>query len=535
MIKKNLLGICLIALSVAQMSGKTLQSPIVFQSGQSEIVLKDYLHHPLYWWPQTLLEYRIVFQDKVSQNELVLKDKSTGKQIPFQISDFQKNLNGKSEAVIYLVSDLPSGSERTFLLQKGVPETYPAIKVSSADKQIVVQTDKLDVRLPNSSEAPEEIPGPILGIGFKGDKVMGKSIFNPGKRRLEKLQTTVVNQGPLFVEIEQKYSFSDGARYQANLRCVNGYDFVEIKEQMEGFSDSDPAGWEMQWSDFSPTHRQAPNHPYGYAGDKPGFLRYDWERIDQDRLNSHHGIMYSSGNGKIPFEVGIFGNWPAERTVTSSLFWDEKGMQSVGAFTKDIANWVDYEYSIWASSGKLNIKFYYMDKLLQWIYPVCNGTRTSGLSCYSHQKDIDYLEELERLQSAKTPAKPTRISQLSYNTFLQNRHSTIDLDKVKDWDLKYPAPLRIPPSIFTRQEYKRVQDLERNFFYGGYSNELAVSGPCQNSYYAPVPARSFYNSYVAGFTQLMPEMTPEERERICAMFLVHAYASDAFRASQFPG
>ena len=47
------------------------------------------------------------------------------------------------------------------------------------------------------------------------------------------------------------------------IKCIQDYDFIEIKEDMKNFSNMDKYAWSIEWSNFSPTHRQAPNHPYG--------------------------------------------------------------------------------------------------------------------------------------------------------------------------------------------------------------------------------------------------------------------------------
>src|SRR5690606_38409489 len=131
----------------------------------------------------------------------------------------------------------------------------------------------------------------------------------------------------------------------------------------------------MVWDNFSPTHRQAPNHPYGRPKEnEKGFDRYDWEKIDQMMLNSHHGInKETSSDGRIPFALGMFGNWPAEGNVTSTVFWDENNSESIGIFVKDIAYWDDNQYAIWHDTRDISVKFFYKDSLLRWSYPVISG------------------------------------------------------------------------------------------------------------------------------------------------------------------
>lgn len=116
-----------------------------------------------------------------------------------------------------------------------------------------------------------------------------------------------------------------------------------------------------------------------------------------------------------------------------------------------------------------------------------------------------------------------KMGQLSYNSFLQNKYSTLDLNKVKDWCLVYPDASAIPTPIFDDNKKQTIGDFEQRFFYGSFSNELAVSGPCQNSGYGPTASRSFYETYTSQLNLLLPQMTQDQRDRMIAMFLVHAY------------
>jgi hypothetical protein len=499
---------------------------LVFKDGAAAITLEDPIGHPFYWWPETLLSYEVTSDVALSETNLCLVDRKSGKQMPFQLV---RTPEAKT-AVLYLMSGLPSKGACAFTLQKGEPEQFKPVQLEKDDRWITVTTGRFSVRIPSSRANPSgEIPGPVGSISKDKINWLGHSFFNAGKATLKKLETKQLSAGPLFAAFELTYLFSDGAEYKAWVRCVEGYDFVEVKEQMTGFANDSRSGWYMEWSGFSPTRRQAPNHPYGSPKpDGTGFNRYDWERIDQTMLNSHHGINKEvSPDGKIPFELGIFGNWPAETNQTSSVFWDERTDQSVGLFVKDISFWNDRQYAIWHDTRIMSVKFYYKDALLKWLFPVVNGTRSTAVSFYPHQKDVRYMDELETL------TKPTRnpdgtsysakMSQLSYNSFLQNKHSTLDLNVVKDWCLTYPETAVIPEPVFDKKRKGNVHDFEQSFFYGGFSNELAISGPCQNSGYGPTASRAFYENYTSKLNLLLPEMTKDQRERMIAMFLVHAY------------
>jgi hypothetical protein len=519
-------SIWLLAWGFSLLWSQAQESRVDFRDGKAEIVLADPLEHPLYEWPETLLSYEVFSDVPVRETDVCLIDRETGRQIPFQWVPS----SDETQATLYLFSGLKSGGNRTFVLQRGKPEYRQPLQVENDSEWITVTTSRFSVRLPASRQTPSgEIPGPVTGFSHDGIHWLGHAFFDAGSAPLRRLDVKSVSVGILFAEFELAYLFSDGTEYKARVRCVEGYDFVELREWMDGFGDGKRTAWHLEWTRFAPTHRQAPNHPYGAPKkEASGFGRYDWETVGQTMLNSHHGInREASADGKIPFDLGIFGNWPAETNQTSAVFWDENTGRSVGAFVKDIAFWDDRLYAIWHDTRVLSVKFFYKDSLLKWSYPVRNGTRSTAISFYPHEKDIRYMEELEaRTKPQRTPSGATctaKMSQLSYNSFLQNKHSTLDLNIVKTWQLTYPEGATIPLPIFDERHKGTVSEFEQNFFFGTFSNELAVSGPCQNSGYGPTASRAFYESYTSRLNLLLPEMTKEQRRRMIAMFLVHAY------------
>lgn len=522
-------------------------TPVRFQNGRAVVELTDHLRHPFYWWPQTLLNYPILFDGPVSASNLTLTESSSGKTVPFQLSSLEKTPDGRFRSTISLLSDLPSGGGRTFVLTQNPTNSQaplPALQETVEGETILIRTAKLAVRIPRSMPASGEVPGPIMQLFQVGKSTMGRSALHLGNRKVRQIETHKLVSGPIWVSYQIRYLFSDGATYQAIVNCVQDYDFIELKEEMSGLKPTDQIYWQLDWTQFSPTHRQAPNHPYGRPGTvttsgaspqqqlygaTPGFGRFDWETIDQTRLSYHHGIMPDGEAGRIPFEIGIFEPWPAERVVTSTLFWDEKSGQSVGIFTTDLSQWNDSDYSIWHSSKILNIRFVYRNGLLSWEYPLADGSRSTALSCYPHQQDVDYMNRLEELNKPQMhPLGFTfkaEISQLSYNTFLQNRYGTILLDKVKDWQLTYPDSLSAAPVLFKEGKLKTKADFIRDFLSNYYVSELPFSGTRQNSGYGPVPARQFFEKWIDALNRFYPSLNPDEKERVTAMFLFHTYVA----------
>ncbi len=509
--------------SVSALTAYGKNPEVALKNGGASIVVEDHLSHPLYWWPSTLLEYDFPAENDVNPGTLVLEDKSTGREVPFQIY----NDNGKRR--LYLKSDLPSGGRREFMLRKGSGDATTELQVSRKDGFYEVTTSKYIVKIPESTKG-KIVSGPVYSISDDGKNWLGNSSLTSSGGNIN-LNTTMTADGPLFAEFSLVYDMPDKSVYKATVRCVDGYEFVELSESMDGFGSESTCAWSMDWSGFQPTHRQAPNHPYGAPkADASGFGRYDWEEADKSTLNSHHGIMASvDTTGRVPFDVGIYGNWPAENNVTSAVYWNAESDRSVGLFVRGIEGWDSRQYPIWVDPRSLSIKMYCKDGNLRWSYPLVDGTRTSAISFYPHRLDIEHMEQLEKLSSPAVTSTGSSYQAVmgpqSHNTFLQNRYSTICLNDVKNWQLEYPDGMALPVNVFDNRHKVTPQQFEQMFFYGRFSNELPTSGTCQDSGYGPTSSRNFYEDYTGLMSVLRPEMTPEMRKRLTAMFLIHAYVA----------
>lgn len=520
---KSIISILLFWVSVSFISAYGKNQEVILKKDGSSIVIEDHLSHPLYWWPSTLLGYDFFTDDDVNPGALVLEDRSTGRAVPFQIY----NDNGKRR--LYLKSDLPSGGRREFMLRQGSGDAKTKLQVRRKDGFYEVTTSRYTVKIPGSTKG-NVISGPVYSISEDGKNWLGNSSLASSGGNIN-LNTTMTADGPLFAEFSLVYDMPDKSVYKATVRCVDGYEFVELSESMEGFGSESTCVWSMDWSGFQPTHRQAPNHPYGAPkADARGFGRYDWEEADKSTLNSHHGIMASvDTTGCVPFDVGIYGNWPAENNVTSAVYWNAESDRSVGLFVRGIEGWDSRQYPIWVDPRSLSIKMYCKDGNLRWSYPLVDGTRTSAISFYPHRLDVEHMEQLEKLSSPVVTATGSTYQAVmgpqSHNTFLQNRYSTICLNDVKNWVLEYPDGMPLPENVFDNRHEVTPQQFEQMFFYGRFSNELPTSGTCQDSGYGPTSSRLFYEDYTGLMSVLRPEMTPEMRKRLTAMFLMHAYVA----------
>ncbi|HEY3290079.1 MAG TPA: hypothetical protein VGK87_08135, partial [Anaerolineae bacterium] len=315
----------------------------------------------------------------------------------------------------------------------------------------------------------------------------------------------------------------------ATVRAVAGYDFVYLFEEIQGIEPQEGIQFQMDWTGFQPTHRQAPNHPYHKENAERGYGRYNWETIDQGNVSTQHGVSAGIGtDGELPFRLGPYQPWGAYIMLTSANFWDARANNAIGIFIDRANLWQDHEYAIWASSNKLQLRYFYAKGTLTWKSPLCTGTRSTGVAVYDHRKDIESMETLDKLASAPLKYRDgltyrAKLSPMSHTMFLQNRFGTVDLDMVKDWVLEYPASAKRPPVIFSDGAIKTPNELEQRVFSAELTRDLMTQGTRQNAGFAPVPSRSIYGWFIDGYNRLYPKLNERQRERITAMYLMMAY------------
>ena len=233
-------------------------------SGPLRLELQDHIKHPAFWWPRTLLTYPIDFSGaNVQVHELALRD-GAGHPTPFQLSAVRMQQGKLRFARLSFFSDLPSGGTRIFELRRAAPGAAPVNQVKNhlANAVLEVDTGALAVRLParQTLKKGEPVPGPILGLRH-GGAWLGESALISPKKRVLSIQTTPLEQGPLFQTWRVAYTFAGSARYTATIRAVAGYDFIELVEESRGLEKADGVYWETAWTHFAPTLRSAPFGP----------------------------------------------------------------------------------------------------------------------------------------------------------------------------------------------------------------------------------------------------------------------------------
>ena len=506
------------------------------QPGQIRFNLNDALEHPFYWWPRTLLHYQVEFDQGVDPDRQVLVRVDSGEVIPFQLSGLVRDSAGSHRATLSFFSDLPSGSRREFVLSAAdsAAKIQPQVSVRQEGDTLVLDSGVMRVRIPTTQTPQGDAPGPILQVS-RGGPWLGSSTLRFAEDRVISITTRCLVEGPLFVAYEVAYETAKGSHYLAKIQCEGGMEFVRFQENMEGIQPGSRGAFASTWSGFGVTHRQAPNHPFPLSDIVRDYDDYAWERIDESWKFAREPLPL----GQLPFSLGVYERAPGNfRTGTWANFWDRKSNDALGVFIDHTIGWQDHEYAYEVESPTLQVLYRYLDGLLSWEWPLARGRRSTCVTCYDHAKDRLAMRDLElKFQTVKQDgaAYTVPLTFTSHTLFLQNRHGTLDLNRVKDWVLDYPENARRPAVILTNPNGKNQEpvELERRVLTSFYVCTLPVTGSRQMSGHGPIPGRSIVNfspvpsrqisSWIEGFNQCEAAMTPRQRRRLTAIFLFLAY------------
>jgi len=510
-------------------------------SGQIRFVLHDPLEHPFYWWPRTLLRYRVEFRQAVDLAKVELVRADNGEKIPLQFSDVVKPHSGSLRATLNFFSDLPSGERREFILSVVESPTAhkPQVTESKEGRTIILDSGVLRVRIPASQEVHGEAPGPIQQVS-RGEKWFGSSTLAFANDRVTRITTRRLSAGPLFIAYELTYESKNGARYVARVQCEAGLDFVRLYEDMEGLPIIARGTWTSSWAGLGLTHRQAPNHPFPLPDKVRSYDDYSWERIDGPWIFQEHALP----EGQLPFVLGVYERAPGNfHTGTFANFWDQQSGDALGIFIDKVEGWQDHEYAYEVEAPTLEVRYHYQDGKLRWKWPLARGSRSTCLTFYNHAKDQEAMHQLEQcyktvLQNGFSYTIPLTFT--SHTLFLQNRYGSLDLNRVKDWILEYPGTRRRAELAFPNLTPPDPADLERRVMTSAYVCTLPVTGTRQMAGHGPIPGRSIVNfspvpsrqigSWIEGFNLSNASMTEQQRKRLTAifLFLAHIHAADEF-------
>jgi hypothetical protein len=457
------------------------------------IVLKDELVHPSFSWPLSLLKYRVNFGSAgIPQQNLQLRDKQSGKTVPFQLND----------STLYFLSDLPSGAMKTYEL---VPTTASK-KVESALVRVIKAGDYYElsngkVRLRVPAHARKNIMAPISRYG-NAERWLGYGEMQAID--LKNFSTELIANGPVQAVIRVRYKMEENRQYTVLIRLTAGMEFAELEEDMQGFTAGEKLSWKMVWDQIVPELR------YVSTRVEQGKGVYSWEPMEgKAQFSDHHpllpGDQRNGKDGLLPFRIAPYDNWLSWWRLPSAAFRSSKENISIGLFIKDTEKWIDGKYALWGSKKDLNICFHWKNNLLDYTFPLVTGTRSTAVAAYPAYKD----------QHSN--------SSLSYIDDLRRWHGWITLDKVKSWILNYETPETGYPRFFKPENASpdlTVAALERSL--SGNLQAIARGAERTNGP-NPVASRVYYDLIVPAFDLNAGKMSLSQYQKLRAWYLFVSY------------
>lgn len=489
------------------------------QDDSVEFVLRDLIDHPEFAWPRTLLSYPVRWETpSVQPQDLRLVD-GDGEAVPFQVSQSTKSGRFLATATVCFFAELHPGQSQRFTLsgdaRPAVAEPASPVSMTRSEDEIVLDSGPLKVRLPAKLPESGSTPGPIThfdrGSGWVGSSAItgtnaekdsgAGSDSSVDSGSVERIESRVLESGPLFVACEVVYQFSGGAHYTVVVRALSGCDFVEVSETM---SDGLDATWDLAWTGMSPTHRFSSVWPHEQA--------HAWRGIDDPIVLGGGGEdpNFSGPGGTedpsvdMMFRVGPYAPSFAWDIRPHAAFWDERAGDACGVFIRDHAQWDDRLYALWASSDRLQLRFRHSDGVLHWTWPLRPGTRATGIAFHSH-------------------ARIDRPYQTSYARELHHWQGTLSLNRVKDWQLEYDGPR--PDPIATEGEFATADDFLKAFFEGEEGPRLIARGVNEVGGYLNILQRPLYDRFLDGYDRHRDSLAPGDRHRVEALLLLCAHVS----------
>jgi len=514
---------------LGSLQAKSGDNPYLHQvgtDGSARFELKELTGHPHFWWPRTLLNYRVIpSAGSATPAQWSLEDAKTGAPVPMQVSEIASKEGKVAAATVSFFSDLPTGAERSFVLRtfgnKGAgntaqPAAQPAVTLRESKEGIILDTGVLKIRLPASLQAPVKgaVPGPIMALDDERGWVGESSLRSPSKR-VSNLRTEILDRGPLFARVRMTYRFDGGATYTAIVKAAAGEDYLDLQEYFSGLTKEDDARFEFRWKGLRLTHRRGdepikePKKLY-YRGEDPHFTGP--ARIEDPAREFYFRVGHSAAD--------------STTQTTSMDFSDKESGRCAGLCVLDGSLWDDGEYAIWASHDTLAAHFRMPGEWLEWSLPLAGRSRNLAVALYDARKgpegsDHNAAARVEERSDLPTIAATGAPRPKGGIAFINSRRGSMSLDVVKEWILSYPAessfpkgidlPSKSPASTASLPAYLKALWKDNELFHP------------EGNWVHPVTLRIMSSWVVPGFNAFRTEMDPAMREKITALLLFQSY------------
>ncbi len=485
----------------------------------------DHICLPTYSWTRTLVSYPVAFSPAiVSDEDICLIDETSGKAVPFQISD-KVSENGKVvSGNLNFFTELPSGGRFSYRLQyseNGATEMENGVQTSVSDTVLSLSNGVFSMHFPK----PYKDCRVLFEMQDLSSSARALAYLKTGGLEISSVETSVIEEGELFVLCRTDCLFGNGAEYSVVTKTVSGYPFVILDETMRGLGKEDGVSLEIRWDGFDAKYR------YPTQWDRVFDRKFPWYRIDEPVYTNYckedpawtgMGTIEDPSRQMI-FRLTPFGGNSVREQVPLISFWGD-GPRELGVFVYDHARWNDGQYGIWQPTPDLCVYFRYTDGKLYFTYPLAEGTRSTAVAIYDKGAGEMECAEFSRAMTSLGGAMKAENTAYRYMNLLHSRYSLLNLDKIKDWVLEYPMNARradIPYKTEVGRSsiegfMKEMRSSAMGYYMAGLNSYPGVHS---------IEHRQVYGRYVQEYLTYLYELDEADRKQAEALFLLAGYVN----------
>lgn len=478
--------------------------------------LKDEINHPCFRWPETLLRFpapELPPECLIDNNGRLYNTQVCGKDI-------------------YFISGLESGEEKTFEAYEGGRE--PGIVFEEKSDCYSIDNSKLVVKIPKSGNADGVYAdAPVKSISRAGKEYGSNRFYFSGVSRTE---TVIEECGRVFVKAAVLYYSGGELIEKSTVTVVYGYDFITVKDEI--FTENENAYMEYEWTGFEARQWYAttwPDSHWSLKGSRYG--SYNWRSTEEKIIIPYNGEdPYFSDipddDKALAVRLGPYMPFFAYSVRPQAAFWSENG-ESLGFFVADHDGWDEGDYPVWGTGTKLDGRFYANGGRLTLRLAMQGKQRSIAICAYDRSRDEEWFSELEamadkicetgvsREEAVKLTCYPT-----TYTAFLHNRYTTLNLDRVKEWQLTYDGKCPDIPFDFEKSRCKSSEELKRAVFSGG---RVAIATKGIEEFhdrpytFEAVEMRQLQSVLADGYVHFAGQLSEADRRTVTALMLVSIY------------
>lgn len=482
-----------------------------------------------YYWPKTLITYPVYFEGSISENNLKLINKISGKETAFQLSNVKTEKGNLVYADFSFFAELPQNGEYTYELSVGKSgEIFAKVPVVKGKDGIEIDNGKIKIRLPQTSIVnSKEAVAPIVAINQQSSWVGNNQLIS-ARKKIVSMSSETIDEGPLFIQQQITYKFEEKGEYIAKVKIIKDYPFAILDETIENLSKEDAVVMQMQWDGFDPVKR------FGTQWDRNLESDDVWLDIDKPIYTSYSkedprwtGMGWiEKPEDKMIFRLSPFGGNSVREQTPIMSFWEENGKKrELGIFVYDTKRWNDKQYGIWQPTPDLSVYFKYKNKQLYFTYPIISGSRSTALSFFrkeEQEKVNEFNLRLQKLAERGGKHDPKDLY-YRYSQILYMRYASLSLDKIKDWQLTYGENLKRPENVFSGRKGGSAKE-----FYNQMTCSPMAYYPMGLNFYPGIHSiehRVVYSNYVEDYLRFYKQLTLEQRQTVEALFITGGYVN----------